>query len=664
MALAPAAYTLWQHFLRYDPDDPSWPDRDRFILSNGHASTLLYALLHLLGVKVKVSGTSDPNAVEPAITLDQLKRLRRLNSRCPGHPEYGVTPGVEATTGPLGQGIAISVGVAIAQKWLAAYFNRPGFDLFRHRVYAICGDGCLMEGLSSEAASLAGHLQLSNLCWIYDSNQITLDGSTSLTLSEDVPGRFRAAGWRVRTIADANDLQALVRAFKLVQTPSTRPTLLIVRSHIAYGAPNKQDTSAAHGEPLGAEESRATKRNYGWPEDTPFLVPVNVLAHFTKIAGTRGRSLRAAWDAMMIGYERAYPVLASQLKSILRRDLPVDWDKDLPVFAASASGMSTRAASGIVLNAIAKQVPWFLGGSADLAKAAMTRLTFDGADDFSGANPAGRNLHFGCREHAMVAVLNGLSLSGIRSFGSTFLAFLDYCRPALRLSALMRLPVVVLFSHDSITVSEDGPTHQPIEQLATLRAMPNLITLRPADANEVVEAWRLIAQLRDRPAALLLSRQALPTIDRSTCGPASGLLRGGYVLAQDPEQSPLVLLLASGSAVAICLRVFEQLLNEGIPSRVVSMPSWELFEEQSDAYRESVIPSHIRARVSVEEGCPLGWHRYVGPVGRIISTDHFGMSGSVPDVTAEFGFTQENVASVARALVQSLSDFQPDGVSR
>lgn len=654
MALAPVVYCLWQRFLRFDPDHPIWPNRDRFVLSAGHASMLLYAMLHLTGVK----------AVNPkyevlgdlAVSLDDIKCFRQLDSKCPGHPEYRWTSGVETTTGPLGQGVATSVGMAIAARWGASYFDRPGFDMFGYDVYALCGDGCMMEGISSEAASLAGHLKLGNLCWIYDNNQITIEGNTALAYSDDVATRFIGYGWNVTRVGDANDLEMLERAFTAFKNTHDRPTLIIVDSHIAYGAPNKQDTSAAHGEPLGEEEIRLTKRRYGWPEDDKFLVPDAVREHFQAGIGARGRALQAAWWAKFEEYRRQYPELAEHGYRMLRRELPDGWDCGLPTFPADPKGMATRDASSQVLNVLAKNVPWLLGGSADLGPSCKTRLTFDGAGDFSAEDAAGRNLHFGIREHAMGAMLNGLSLSKIRPFGSGFLIFSDYARTAIRLSALMEIPVIHIFTHDSIGVGEDGPTHQPVEQLASLRAIPGLITLRPADANEVVEAWRAIIPFRHEPVALILTRQALPTLDRTTYASAEGVQRGAYILADADDDKPEVLLLATGSEVALCIDAYEQLKADGIKARVVSMPSWEIFEyycRQHPEYREHVLPAAVTARVSVEQASTLGWARYVGMTGQTIGMETFGASAPLKELQRKFGFTPEYIVAAAKKQVAS-----------
>jgi transketolase len=649
MAMAPVVYCLWQRFLRFDPDDPIWPNRDRFVLSIGHASMLLYSMLHLCGVKAV--NAKYERLGELSVTLDDIKRFRQLDSKCPGHPEYRWTSGIETTTGPLGQGVATSVGMAMGGRWMAQYFNRPGFEMFDYDVYALCGDGCMMEGVSGEAASLAGHLKLSNLCWIYDNNKITIEGHTDWAFSEDVATRFIGYGWNVTRVGDANDLEMLDRALRTFKNTSDRPTLIIVDSHIAYGAPHKQDTSAAHGEPLGEEEIRLTKRDYRWPEDAKFLVPEEVRKHFQESMGERGGALREAWMAKFTDYQARYPELADQLYKMQHRQLPDGWDKEVPTFPADAKGVAGRDASSRMLNAIAKNVPWLIGGSADLTPSTKTRLTFDGAGDFTADNAAGRNLHFGIREHAMGAVLNGLSLSKVRPYGSGFLIFSDYARPAIRLSALMEIPVIYIFTHDSIGVGEDGPTHQPVEQLASLRAIPGLITLRPADANEIAEAWRVILPLRHQPVALVLSRQPLPTLDRSVYAPASGVARGAYVLADAPDGKPDVLLLASGSEVSLCVKASEQLRAEGIQARVVSIPSWELFEHQSQAYRESVIPPEITARISVEQAATFGWERYVGPHGQSIGMQTFGASAPLQELQKKFGFTVEHIMAVAKTLL-------------
>jgi transketolase len=649
MAMAPVVYTLWQRFLRYDPDDPIWPNRDRFVLSIGHASMLLYSFLHLTGVKA-VSSKYE-RLQEPAVTLDDIKNFRQLDSKCPGHPEYRWTSGVETTTGPLGQGAANSVGMAMAGRWMAEYFNRPGFEMFDYDVYALAGDGCMMEGVSSEAASLAGHLKLSKLCWIYDNNRITIEGPARLAFSEDVAARFIGYGWNVTRVEDANDLAMLERAFGTFKATTDRPTLIIVDSHIAFGSPNKQDTSAAHGEPLGEEEIRLTKRIYGWPEEDKFMVPEGVREHFQEGVGKRGRDLRQSWEACLDAYKKEYPDRADALDKMQRRQLPDGWDDGLSSFPADPKGMATRVASGKVLNAVAKNVPWLMGGSADLTPSTKTRLTMEDAGDFAAADYAGRNFHFGVREHAMGAILNGMSIAKVRPFGSGFLIFSDYQRAALRLSAMMEIPVIYVFTHDSIGVGEDGPTHQPVEQLASLRAIPGLVTIRPADANEVSEAWRVIMPLHREPVALMLTRQALPVLDRTKYAAASGLARGAYVLADAENGKPDVLLLATGSEVSLCVDAYERLREEGIEARVVSMPSWEIFEQQSKEYKDGVLPPEVTARVSVEQAVTLGWERYVGFRGRIIGIHSFGASAPIKALQKKFGFTPENIVSAAKELL-------------
>ncbi len=647
MAMAPVAYHLWNRILRFDPEDPIWPNRDRFVLSMGHASMLLYALLHLAGVKAVNAKYEQLGHV--SVTLDDIKRFRQLESKCPGHPEYRWTSGIETTTGPLGQGVATSVGMAIAEKWMAAYFNKPGFEMFNYNVYAMCGDGCMMEGVSGEAASLAGHLKLSNLCWIYDNNKITIEGNTSWAFSEDVATRFIGYGWNVTRVGDANDLDMLGRAFSTFKSTGDRPTLIIVDSHIAWGSPNKQDTHGAHGEPLGAEEIRLTKRNYGWPEDAKFHIPDEVPGHFQAGIGKRGHDLREAWMARFKQYKAHFPELGGHLFKMQQRELPEGWDKELPTFAPDQKGLAGRDASSKVLNAIAKHVPWLIGGSADLAPSTKTRLTFDGAGDFTAENYSGRNFHFGIREHAMGSILNGLALSKVRSYGSGFLIFSDYLRPTIRLSAIMEIPVIYIFTHDSIGVGEDGPTHQPVEQVASLRAIPGLITLRPGDANEVAEAWRLIMQLRHEPVALILTRQPLPTLDRSRYASADGLAKGAYVLADSSDKKPDVILMATGSEVSLCVEVFEQLKAEGVQVRVVSMPSWELFESQSQEYRDRVFPPDVKARVAVEQASTFGWARYVGLDGHVIGMKTFGASAPLQELVKKFGFTAEAVHTAAKA---------------
>jgi transketolase len=650
MAMAPVVYTLWQRFLVFDPDDPIWPNRDRFVLSMGHASMLLYSLLHL--ARVKAVNPNYETLGEPSVSLDDIKRFRQLDSRCPGHPEYRWTSGIETTTGPLGQGVATSVGMAIAGRWMAHYFNKPDFPMFGYNVYALAGDGCMMEGISGEAASLAGHLRLSNLCWIYDNNRITIEGSTSLAFDEDVATRFIGYGWNVTRVGDANDLAMLERAFRTFQATTDRPTLIIVDSHIGYGAPHKQDTHGAHGEPLGEEEIRLTKRAYGWPEDAQFLVPDGVREHFSARMGERGRRARTEWMQRFSEYKRVHPKAADELYRMQHRQLPDSWDRGLPSFPADPKGLAGRDASAQVLNVLAANVPWLLGGSADLAPSTKTRLTAPEAGDFSAQDPGGRNFHFGIREHAMTAILNGLSLSKIRPFGSGFLIFSDYARAPIRLAAIMEIPIILIFTHDSIGVGEDGPTHQPVEQVASLRAIPGLVTLRPGDANETVEAWRVIMELRHEPAALILSRQALPTLDRTKYSPASGLARGGYVLADAPGGKPQVILMGSGSEVSLCVAAHEALVKKGVASRVVSLPSWELFEKQDEAYQDSVLPPSVTARVSVEQASVFGWARYVGTGGVSIGMRTFGASAPLKELQKKFGFTPEAIVAAAEGLVR------------
>ena len=650
MAMAPVAYALWQHHLRFDPGHPIWPNRDRFVLSMGHASMLLYSMLHLTGVK----------AVNPAyetlghlsVGLDDIKNFRQLDSRCPGHPEYRWTSGVETTTGPLGQGVATSVGMAIAGKWMAARFNRPDFPLFDFNVYALAGDGCLMEGISSEAASLAGHLHLDNLAWIYDNNRITIEGHTDLAFSEDVTTRFIAYGWNVTRVGDANDLAMLDRAFDTFKSTKGRPTLIVVDSHIGYGAPTKQDTHAAHGEPLGEQEIRAAKRFYGWPEDQTFLVPAGVREHFAAEFGSRGARLRAEWVTRFDEYRQRYPEDGEALFRMQRRQLPEGLDAAIPSFATDAKGLAGRDASAKVLNAVAQRIPWLIGGSADLAPSTKTRLTFDGAGDFSAANYAGRNFHFGIREHAMGAILNGLSLSKVRPYGSGFLIFSDYGRAPIRLAAIMEIPVIYVFTHDSIGVGEDGPTHQPVEQLLSLRAIPGLVTIRPCDANEVAEAWRVTLGFRHQPVVLVLTRQALPTLDRTRYAPASGLAKGAYVLADGSGGMPDVVLIGTGSEVSLCIAAHELLIKDGIRSRVVSMPSWELFDRQPADYRDSVLPPAVTARVAVEQGSTLGWERYAGATGSILGMKTFGASAPLKELQRKFGFEPERVVAAAKQQLQ------------
>lgn len=646
MGLAPVAYILWNRYLNYDPADPLWPNRDRFVLSNGHASMLLYALIHLAGVK---NINHDGKVIdEPSLPMEQLKQFRQLGSRTPGHPEYHLTAGVETTTGPLGQGIGNAVGMAIAQKWLAAHYSRPGFEsLFDHRVYAICGDGCMMEGVASEAASLAGHLKLGNLTLIYDDNSITIDGSTSLAFIEDVAARFAAYHWNVLRVADGNDLSAISQAIESARMTTDRPTLICLKTHIGYGSPHKQDTHAAHGEPLGVDEVKLTKKFYGWPEDAQFLVPDGVYDRFKAGIGERGAAARAAWQNLFEQYRAKFPDLAAQVETMQKRGLPPGWDKDIPTFPADAKGMATRESSGQVLNAIAKNLPWLFGGSADLNPSTKTFLKGQGT--FTSETPGGRNIHFGVREHGMGAILNGLALNNLRAYGSGFLIFSDYGRPAIRLAALMHLPVLYIFTHDSIGVGEDGPTHQPIEQLMSLRAIPGAIVIRPCDANEVAEAYRVAMEAKTGPIILAMTRQAVPTLDRTKFAAASNLAKGGYALNDEPK--PDVLLIGTGSEVALCVEATDQLATDGIKARVVSLPSWELFEQQPQTYRESVIPSSITARVCVEAGCAFGWERFAGPTGAVIGMRSFGASAPVKDVLKHFGITVNAIVAAARKQV-------------
>jgi transketolase len=649
MALAPLVYVIWNRILRFDPLDPIWPNRDRFVLSNGHASMLLWSVLHLTGTRAVDADYE--RLGQPAVTLDDIRNFRQLGSKAPGHPEYHLVSGVETTTGPLGQGVATSVGMAIAEKWLATRYNQPGFPVFDYNIYAICGDGDMMEGVSSEAASLAGHLGLDNLCWIYDNNHITIEGNTKLAFTEDIAARFMGYGWNVLRVGDANDLDLIEHALDTFRATKGRPTFIILDSHIGYGAPHKQDTSAAHGEPLGDDEVRLAKRAYGWPEDAKFLVPDDVPKHFAAGIGARGAELRRKWSTLVAGYHAQHPDLANEIDLMQRRDLPTGWDSALPTFPADAKGIAGRDASGKVLNALAQHIPWFLGGSADLGTSNKTTLTFDGAGDFEPDNYGGRNLHFGIREHAMAASVNGLSLSKLRAFGATFFIFSDYARPAIRLSALMELPTIFVFTHDAMGDGEDGPTHQPVEQLASFRAMPGVTLLRPADANEVVEAYRYIMQLRHKPALLALSRQPLPTLDRSKYAPASGVARGAYVLADAPGGKPAAIIIASGSEVSLAVKAHEDLAKEGIGIRVVSMPSWDIFDQQPQKYRDDVLPPDVTARVAVEQASTFGWERYVGEKGRVIGMHTFGASAPLKELDRKFGFEPERVVEVVKDLL-------------
>jgi transketolase len=649
MGLAPVVYSLWQSFLHYDPTDPLWPNRDRFVLSAGHASMLLYSTLHLAGVRaVNAKGEVQK---ELSVSLDEIKRFRQLGSRTPGHPESHLTTGVETTTGPLGQGVGNSVGMAIAGKWLAANFNRPGFALFDYRVYAVCGDGDIMEGVAGEAASLAGHLKLSNLCWIYDNNRVTLDGPASWSFSEDVMTRFVGYGWNVTRVADANSLLELSRGYETFLKTTDRPTLLVVDSHIGYGSPHKQDSYEAHGEPLGEAEIKLVKQNYGWPEDAKFFVPDGVYKHFQEHLGARGANARGKWAKLIADYAKQFPDLAGHLNKMQRRELPAGWDKNLPVFPPDVKGMATRESSGKVLNVLAQNIPWLVGGSADLAKSNKTNLLFEGAGEFFPDEFAGRNVHFGVREHGMGAAVNGMTLSGLRGFAATFFNFSDYMRASMRLAALMEIPALFIFTHDSIGVGEDGPTHQPIEQLASLRAMPNMLVLRPGDANEVTEAYKAALQHTHGPSTLVFSRQAMPTLDRTKYAPASGVAKGGYVLADADGGKPEVILIGTGTELQWCVGAYEKLQAEGIKARVVSLPSWELFEKQDAAYKESVLPSSVTARVSIEMASVFGWDRYTGPKGKIIGMRSFGASAPLKDLLKLFGFDVDTVVAAAKQLL-------------
>jgi transketolase len=649
MALAPLVYTLWNRVMNFDPKDPIWPGRDRFVLSNGHASMLLWSALFL--TQTRAVNADYERLGKPSVTLDDIRHFRQLESKAPGHPEYHWVSGVETTTGPLGQGIATSVGMAIARKWLAARYNRPGFELFDYNIYAICGDGCLMEGVGSEAASLAGHLELDDLCWIYDNNHITIEGHTSITFTEDVAARFLAYRWNVLRVGDANDIPRIEDALAIFRKTKGRPTLIVLDSHIGYGSPHKVDTAAAHGEPLGDDEVRLAKRAYGWPEDAKFLVPDGVMETFDAGIGKRGAAARSAWEALFAEYAKKFPELATEIDQMQRRELPAGWDRDLPSFKADAKGIAGRDASGEVLNRLAQNIPWFMGGSADLGPSNKTTLKFSGAGDFEPGNYGGRNFHFGIREHAMAAVVNGLSLSKLRAFGGTFFIFSDYARPAIRLSALMELPTIMVFTHDAMGDGEDGPTHQPVEQLISLRAIPGLCMIRPADANEVVEAYRYIVQLRHEPAALALSRQPLPTFDRSKYASAAGVARGAYVMADAAGGPPEIILIASGSEVALIVEAHEALASRGVRSRVVSMPSWDIFEHQPQSYREEVLPPAVKTRLAVEQASAMGWERYVGDHGRVMGMKAFGASAPLKELQRKYGFEPDRVVAAALEML-------------
>lgn len=652
MALAPLVYTLWNRVMRFDPQDPIWPNRDRFVLSNGHASMLLWSVLHLTGTRAV--NADYERLGQLSVTLEDIRRFRQLGSKAPGHPEYHWVSGVEATTGPLGQGIATSVGMAIAGEWLASRYNKPDFSIFDYDIYAICGDGDLMEGVGSEAASLAGHLGLDNLCWIYDNNHITIEGSTQLTFTEDVAMRFLSYHWNVLRLSDANDTGQIEHALKVFRKTQDRPTLIILDSHIGYGSPHRQDTAAAHGEPLGPDEARCTKRAYGWPEDAQFLVPDGVREHFADGIGMRGASIRRAWTNLFADYRSQYLELATEIEQMQRRELPIGWDRNLPVFAEDPKGLAGREVSGKVLNVLAQNIPWLLGGSADLGSSNKTLLNYPGVEDIQANTPGGKNLHFGIREHAMGAIVNGLSLSKLRPYGATFFIFSDYARPAIRLSALMELPTIFVLTHDAMGDGEDGPTHQPVEHLASLRAIPGLTLLRPGDANEVVEAYRVIMQLRHRPAALVLSRQALPTLDRNKYAPASGVAYGAYVIADAPDCMPDIILIATGSELSLAVRAHETLSSEGIRSRVVSMPSWDIFEHQTQEYRDRVLPPAVQVRISIEQASTFGWERYVGTSGRMIGMQTFGASAPLKELQREFGFEPERLVTMAKDMLGKL----------
>jgi transketolase len=649
MALAPLVYTIWNRVMRFDPQDPIWPNRDRFVLSNGHASMLLWSVLHLTGTRAV--NADYERLGQPSVSLDDIRHFRQLDSKAPGHPEYHWVSGVETTTGPLGQGVATSVGMAIAEKWLANRYNRPAFEIFDYDIYAVCGDGCMMEGVASEAASLAGHLGLDNLCWVYDNNHITIEGNTRLAFTEDIAARFLGYGWNVLRIGDANDIDRIEHALGIFRETNGRPTFIILDSHIGYGSPHKQDRPEAHGEPLGDEEIRLTKRSYGWPEDAKFLVPDGVREHFAAGVGTRGAEARRHWTELFTAYRAKHPELATEIDLMQRRELPAGWDHNLPVFPADPKGVAGREASGKVLNVLAQNIPWLLGGSADLGPSNKTTLTYEGAGDFQADSLGGKNLHFGIREHAMAATVNGLSLSKLRAFGATFFIFSDYARPAIRLSALMELPTIFIFTHEAMGDGEDGPTHQPVEQLVSLRAMPGLVTLRPADANEVVDAFRYVMQLRHQPAVLALSRQPLPTLDRSKYASARGVAQGAYVLADSPGARPEVILIASGSEVSLVVQAHETLRAEEIRSRVVSMPSWEIFDHQTQEYRDSVLAPDVKARVAVEQASTLGWERYVGTSGRVIGMNTFGASAPLKELQRKFGFEPDQVVAAAKDLL-------------
>jgi transketolase len=649
MALAPVGYTLWNRFLRYHPDHPDWPNRDRFVLSVGHASMLLYSLLHLAGV-IEIDEHGNPSG-KPAVSLEDIEQFRQLDSKTPGHPEYRMTTGVETTTGPLGQGCANSVGMAMAERWLAERFNRPQKTLFDYSVYVLCGDGDMMEGVTAEAASMAGHLKLSNLCWIYDNNTISIEGHTELAFSEDVQTRFEGYGWNTLHVTDANNTAALARAIEVFKQTDDAPTLIVVDSVIGYGSPHKHNTAAAHGEPLGADEIKLTKKFYGWDENSSFLVPEEARDCLRESLIRRNAGTFEAWEGTLNELKRSDPQLADQLRRMRAGEMPEQWQDELETFETDAKGLATRASGGKVLNAFAAKIPWLLGGSADLSPSTKTNLTFDGAGSYSAKDYSGRNLHFGIREHAMGSIANGMALSYVRPYTSTFLVFSDYMKPPIRLASIMELPVIFVFTHDSIGVGEDGPTHQPIEQLTQLRATPGVLTLRPGDANETVQAWKIALAQTNRPSCIILSRQPMPTLDRNQYASAEGVAQGAYVLADAQEGEPQVILIATGSEVGMTVQAYEQLKAEGIAARVVSMPSWELFEDQDQNYRDSVFPPSVTARVAVEQAGPMGWDRYVGNTGAKVVMNTFGASAPIDKLQARFGFTVENIVKLAKEQI-------------
>jgi transketolase len=646
MSLAPIAETLWTKFLRYDPKAPLWPNRDRFILSCGHASMLLYSLLHLSGT-IEVDKDGKPTG-NPAVGLDDIKQFRQMSSKTPGHPEYRDTTGVETTTGPLGAGCGNSVGFAIAERWLAAHFNKPGFDIFDHDTYVFSSDGDMMEGVASEAASIAGHLKLANLCWVYDSNDITIEGDTNLAFDENVIERFKAYGWNTILIEDAEDIEAFARAIETFKATTDKPTFIEVRSIIGIGFPTRAGTHKAHSDAPGEEEIRGAKKSYGWPEDAQFLVPEKAKAHFEQAIG-KNTSTREAWEALVAKYREAHPDLGRELDTLLAGKLPDGWDAALPHFEPDEKGMATREAGGKVLNAIAPAIPWLVGGAADLAPS--TKTDIKDAGSFEAGSYDGRNLHFGIREHGMGAAANGMALSYLRAYTGTFFVFSDYMRPTLRLAAIMELPTIFVFTHDSIGVGEDGPTHQPIEQLASLRAIPGLDTIRPGDANETAYAWKAAVE-GHAPSVLVFSRQPMATLDRTKFNSAEGLLKGGYVVTKD-EGAPDVILIATGSELGLAVKAAEELAKDGTKARVVSLPSFHRFEVQDQAYKDSVLPPSVTARVAIEQGSEFGWDRYVGFAGKTVTMSTFGASAPIEKLQAKFGFTLDNVVKVAREVMSA-----------